>query len=382
MIPMLRALGVLGLTVAMAGCGFWGGTEEVQPTPLADFTPEKQVKVLWETDIGVGPGEAYHQFEPAVDGESLFAADREGKVVALDRKSGKQAWSVDLNLPLSGAVGAGHGAVVVASENGDVVALSADDGHEMWRAKVASEVVAPPQFNADLVVVQVINGMVTAFDRESGKQRWTFDSQIPQLSLRGTSAPLVFNDVTLAGFANGKLIAINNQSGAELWEQRIALAEGRSELERIVDVDGRPILYEGLMFVSSYHGRLVAINPYNAKIVWSTKYSSYRSLAAGFGNVYAMSADDEVNAFDAKSRASVWQQAGLLHRGLTSPAVLGNTVVVGDAEGYLHFLSQVDGHFVARYNFDSSGFYSAPLVVDDTLYVLSNDGHLAALKLN
>jgi len=376
------AIPVLAVTALLGGCGFWGGETEVEPSELVDFDAEKQVEVLWSTQVGEGPGRMYHQFVPAVGDTNLFAADREGEVVALSRDSGRKVWDVELDMTLSGGIGAGFGVVVVASEDGEVVVLDSATGEELWRARASSEVIAQPQVNAELVVVQVINGQVSAFDRVTGEHRWTFDSQIPQLSLRGTSAPLVTADATLTGFANGKLVAIDNAGGNAVWEQRIALAEGRSELERIVDIDGRPLIFEGLIYVSSYQGRLVALNPRGAQMVWAQEFSSYRGLAAGFGNIYAVSADDGIGALDAGSSASVWHQDALRYRRLTSPATLGDAVVVGDAEGYLHFVSQVDGRFVARYNFDSSGIYSDPVSVDDTLYVFSNDGKLAALKLN
>lgn len=377
----LRTLGVLSLTALLGGCGLWGSQSEVEPSELVDFEPEKQVQVIWETGIGSGPGSNYHQFTPAIGDDYVFAASREGEVIALDRASGKKVWTVELEEPLLGGVGAGSGTLVVANEEGEVIALDSRTGEERWRRQVASEVVAQPQVNSDLVVVQVINGQVAAFDRVTGDARWTYDSQIPQLSLRGTGAPVLTAGVTLAGFANGKLVAIDNNSGNAIWEQRVALAEGRSELERIVDVDGRPLIYDGSVFVGSYQGRLLALNPYGARVIWSQDFSTYRGLAAGFGNVYAVSADDAISAFDAGSSGSVWHQDALLYRRLTSPAILGNTLVVGDAQGYLHFLSQIDGHFVARYNFDSSGLYSDPVVVEDTLYAFSNDGSLAALQL-
>ncbi|GGC11778.1 outer membrane protein assembly factor BamB [Marinobacterium zhoushanense] len=377
-----RSISLLVAAALLSGCGLWGGEAEVEPTKLVSFDAEKQVDVLWSAQVGAGPGSMYHQFVPAVGDVNLFAADREGEVVALSRDAGRKVWDADLEMTLSGGIGAGFGVVVVASEDGEVVALDSDSGEELWRSKVSSEVVAQPQVNAELVVVQVINGQVTALDRVTGEHRWTFDSQIPQLSLRGTSAPVLVANVTLTGFANGKLVAIDNATGNALWEQRIALAEGRSELERIVDIDGRPLLFNGLVYVSSYQGRLMALNPRGAQMVWAQDYSSYRGLAAGFGNIYAISADDEISAFDAGSSASVWHQDALRYRRLTSPVSLGDTVAVADAEGYLHFVSQIDGHFVARYNFDGSGVFSDPVVVDDTLYVFSNDGKLAALKLN
>lgn len=378
----MRTLGALPLALLIGGCGFWGGSDEIEPSPLVDFDAEKQVEQLWSTHAGSGPGEKYHQFVPAVGEQHVFAASQEGVLVAIDRQTGDQVWERELEETLLGGVGAGFGTLVVANDEGQVIALDSSSGEERWRAQVASEVIAQPQVNRDLVVVQVINGQLAAFDRVTGELRWLFDSQIPQLSLRGTSAPVLTPNVTLTGFANGKLVAVDNRSGEAIWEQRVALAEGRSELERIVDVDGRPLIYNGHVYVGSYQGRLLAVNPYGARVIWTKEFSTYRGLAGGFGNLYAVSADDEISALDADSSASVWRQDALRYRRLTSPVALGNTVAVGDAQGYIHFISQIDGHFVARYKFDSSGVFSDPVVVDDTLYVFSNDGRLAALKLN
>ncbi|WP_240776178.1 outer membrane protein assembly factor BamB [Nitrincola alkalilacustris] len=382
MMKSLRGLLLICCAALISACGFWGGVEEVKPNPLVDFTAENSVSVVWSSSIGSGPGRKYHQMRPAIDGNRIFAADSKGLVVALDRSNGQRHWSVNLKDTLMGGVGAGYGKVFVTTESGLLVALDASDGTEVWRRQLASEVTSPAQANPDIVVAQLVSGRLTALDLRTGEHRWTYDAQIPSLTLRGTSSPLVTSDVTFAGFANGRFLALQNDNGSVLWDQRISLTEGRSELERIVDVDGRAILLDNLLYVVGYQGRLVAINPFNAQVIWALDMSSYRSLASGFGNLYVAEANDFVQAVDAGSSASVWRQTNLENRQLTSPGVLGRTVVVGDYEGYLHFMSQTDGRFMARYRVDSSGLRGDMLVVDDTLYVLSNAGRLMALRLN
>jgi len=236
--------------------------------------------------------------------------------------------------------------------------------------------------NTELVVAQLINGQLVAFNGFTGERKWTVDNQVPNLTLRGTSAPVVAADVTIAGMANGNLVAVDNEQGTALWEKTVISPQGRSDLDRVIDIDGRPMIYENTLYVSSYQGRLVAVNPFNAQVLWGKKVSSYRSLAAGFGNIYVSEADDAVQAFDIASSASVWRQAELANRSITSPAVVGTTVAVADYEGYIHFMSQIDGHFVARYAFGSGGVRGDMKVIDDTLYVLGNGGRLAALRLN
>ena len=375
----LLAAVVIGST--LSGCGMFSSEERIKPAELLDFEQEQQLQVLWSVNTGGDLGNKFHQLVPSIDGNRVFATSAEGDLVAADRQSGQVIWRRSLDADVIGGVSAGNGLLVVSMLNGEILALSAEDGSDLWRYQATSEVVSAPQMNSEMLVIQQLDGKLTALDLITGRKLWSFDSQIPRLSLRGTAAPVVAADLTLAGFANGKLIAIENRSGRPVWEQRIALSEGRSELERIIDIDAQPLVYNRLVYVSSYQGRLAAVNPANGQLVWAQDLSSYRGLAGGFGNVYAVTADDSLQAFDARNSASVWRQDGLLNRRLTKPVVLGNNLVVADAEGYVHVLSQIDGHFTARYKLNSSGVQSDLLVKDDVLYALSNDGRLTALTL-
>lgn len=379
---LFRVLAAGVLVASVSGCSLWSSSDEVEPNELVDFESERSVDVVWSARVGSGFGEKYHQFAPASDGVRIYANDAEGTVAAFDLATGKKVWEVELEMALGSGIGVGPSTAVVVTESGMVIALDSSNGQELWRRQVSSEAVAPAQLNRELVVVQLVNGKVTALEINSGEHRWTYDSQVPSLSLRGTSAPIVAADVTFAGFASGKLTALTNTNGTMLWEQRVAEPRGRSELERMVDIDGRPLLANQMLYVSSYQGRLVAINPYDAQIQWARDSSSYRTPAAGFGNVYVVEANDHVQAYDARSSASVWSQPALENRRVSAPAVLGNNLVVGDIEGYLHFMSQVDGHFVARYRADSEGVVGDMLAINDVLYVLGNDGRLLALRLN
>ncbi|MBA4503488.1 outer membrane protein assembly factor BamB [Marinobacterium marinum] len=375
----LLAAAVIG--GSLSGCGMFGSEQQNEPAELIAFEQEQTLELLWSLNIGGSLGEQYHQLVPSIDGDRIFAVSADGEVLAANRESGSVAWRRSLDSAVVGGVGAGNGLVVVSTLKGEVLALSTDDGSDLWRYQASSEVLAQPQMNADMLVIQQLDGKLVALDLITGRQLWSYDSQIPRLSLRGTAAPVVAADLTLAGFANGKLIAIENSSGRPVWEQRVALAEGRSELERIIDIDAQPLVYNRLVYATSYQGRLAAVNPANGQLIWAQELSSYRGLAGGFGNVYAVTEGDGLVAYDARNSASVWRQDGLLNRRLTTPAVLGNSVVVADSEGYLHAVSQIDGHFTARRKLGSSGVQSDLLVKDDVLYVLSDDGRLAALKL-
>ncbi|MEH6577495.1 MAG: outer membrane protein assembly factor BamB [Amphritea sp.] len=370
------------LALNLSACGWWGGEVEIEPAELVSFEEEKDVKTLWRTSIGDGLGDKFNQLTFGINGDVIYACDVEGKVFAINRADGKKLWSVNLDTVVIGGVGVGPQHIAVTTDQGEVIVLNSADGSELWREQLSSEVLAPTQMNENILVAQLLNGKLVAMDINTGEHLWTFDSQIPRLTLRGTSTPIVAANVSVAGFASGKLIAVDNNTGAQLWERRIAAPEGQTELERMVDIDGQPLFLNGVIYAVSYQGKLVAINASSAQILWSQDSSSYQSLAAGFGNIYVSEETGFVQAFDQRSSASVWRQTALEYRQTTAPSVLDNTVVVGDFEGYLHFMSQIDGHFVARHRVDSSGLRGDMKAIDSTLYVLTNDGRLAALQLD
>ena len=380
--PLNTRFIVLALSGAiLSGCGLWSASEEAAPQPLVEFKQEKSFKVVWRVDVGSGFGERFNQIKPAVSESAVYAVDAVGQVSAVSSADGKILWQIDLDQPVSAGVGLGFGTLAVVLDSGELVTLNAADGSELWRVQLSSEVTAQPQINAQMVVVQQVNGQIATYSRESGEQLWVYDAQEPALTLRGTGTPLLLSDGMLAGFANGKVVALAGASGAPVWELRVGDASGRSELERLMDLDGGFVVANDLVFTGGYQGRVVAINPATASTVWTQKFSTYRGLATGFGNIYASDAQGAVEAFDISTSASVWRNSDLANRGLGTPVVLGNQVAVGDSLGYMHLLSQADGHFVSRVEVDSSALYADPVVQGDMIYVLSNAGKLTALTL-
>lgn len=377
----LTRLAVVGLMTAnLSACGWFSSEVEIEPAPLVKFDQEKEVDVVWRTSVG-SLGEKFNQLTMGITAERIYTSSAQGNVYALSRADGDQIWSVDLETAIAGGVGVGPKQIAVTSVEGELIVLNSSDGSEMWRRQLPAEALSPAQMNEQILVSQLQNGSLIAFDANTGVQKWTYDTQIPALTLRGTSAPIVALDATLASFANGKLVAVDNRNGGLLWERLIAAADGKSELERIIDIDGQPIVANGVVYAASYQGKLAAVSVQDAQVLWTKDASSYRKLAAGFGNIYVSEDNSFIQAYDQRTSASVWRQPALEYREASSPAVVGNTVVVGDFAGYLHFMSQIDGRFVARYQVDGSGIRSDMKVVDDTLYVLTNAGRLAALKL-
>ncbi len=375
-----KTAALLALAVLAAGCSSTS-KKELPPAELPKFEKEVQLKKEWSRSIGQGQGETFNMLVPAIDGDSIFAADVEGLVMALDRMSGKVIWKADLELPVSGAVGAGYGLVVVGTLKGEIIALDAVSGEEKWRARVPSEVLAAPAINGDIVLVQTQDDRLIALDADTGDQRWLFDNTPAVLTLRGTGSPVLTNRLAVAGLSSGKVIALDAQRGIPVWEQRVAIPQGRSELERVVDIDGGLLLSGGTLYAVSYQGRLAALDLESGRILWQREASSSVGLAQGYGSVYVSLASGTVEGIDERSASALWSNDALARRQLSAPEVFSSYVAFGDLEGYLHLISQVDGRFVGRERIDSDGLRARPLVVGDWLYAFGNGGNLVAMTI-
>ncbi|MCY1399252.1 Outer membrane protein assembly factor BamB [compost metagenome] len=375
-----KHVALLALTLLAVGCSS-NSKKELPPAELTDFTEEVRLEKQWSRSVGDGQGDLYNLLEPAVDGSVIYAASAEGRVMAIQRESGDVLWKQDLDLPVSGGVGVGHGMVLIGTLRGDVIALDETSGEQKWRTRVTSEVLSAPATDGDVVVVQTQDDKLIAFDAASGNRRWIYESSVPVLTLRGTGAPLIAGRLALAGLASGKVIAVDVQRGLPVWEQRVAVPQGRSELERVVDIDGGLTLVDNILYVASYQGRAAALDVSTGRVLWQREASSYAGVAEGFGNVYVSEASGTVEGLDSRGASSLWRNESLARRQLSAPAILSSNVVVGDVEGYVHLLSQVDGRFVGREKVDGDGVRVRPLVVGNWMYVFGNSGDLVAYTI-
>lgn len=375
-----KTAALLTLAVLAAGCSS-KDTKEPEPAELTKFEAEISLKKEWSRSIGEGQGKTYNLLTPVVYGDQIYAADVEGLVVSMDRLTGKVNWKKKLDTPVSGGVGAGYGLVLVGTLRGEVLALDVSTGEERWRSQVSSEVLAAPAVNGDIVLVQTQDDRLIALEMDTGAQRWSYESSPAVLTLRGTGAPLLTNQLAVAGLSSGKVVALDTRRGLPVWEQRVAIPQGRSELERVVDIDGGLLLSGGTLYVTSYQGRAAALELESGRVLWQHDASSYSGAALGYGSVYLSLADGTVEGIDERSTTALWRNESMARRQLSAPAVFSSYVVVGDIEGYLHLLSQVDGRFVARERIDSSGVRARPVVEGDWLYAFGNDGKLVALTI-
>ncbi|HEC20360.1 MAG TPA: outer membrane protein assembly factor BamB [Gammaproteobacteria bacterium] len=391
-------MSLLGASLLLVACGS-SPKDYADAAPLASITPRMAFKPLWARATGEVPDYAHTQLPITGDGRGVYVASRQGEVMAFDAQTGKRLWRSDLGEALTGGPGVGEQLLFVATREAELVALDKTTGIERWRQRISSEMLATPVVAGELVVTQTIDGRLAAYRARDGKKRWDYGRSTPKLTLRGTSTPLIVGDSVLAGFADGHLLKLNLITGELLWEATIAVPHGRTELERLVDIDGLFSVADDVVYVSSYQGRVAAVSIADGNILWARDMSSYTGLTVNAQHVFITDASSRVWALDARTGATLWRQDGLARRELTAPAVLGDVVVVADFAGFVHGLSREDGAFVARENLDKAWselvyvwdddvledvFRTVsvpPRVIDDTLFVRDNLGALLALRL-
>lgn len=377
---MRATLGAVALAL-LAGCAS-KGEPAYTPKELRSFNETSSLDSQWRRSVGDGFGRARYPIAPAREGNTVFAADANGLVAAFSAQSGEREWQVELDTPISSALNAIAGQVYLGTRNGEVIALSQRDGSVSWRSRVSSEVLAAPQANQQLLLVQSIDGQITALDRASGEERWVYTSSQPALTLRGTGTPMVIDPVTFVGTANGRLATLDNRSGQPLWEMQIATPRGRSDVERLVDLSGQPVLSpDGRLFVTSYNGRVVALEATKGGTLWEANISS-RHTPVLVGNLLLVVSDNShVIALDANSGQEVWRNTDLEDRWLTPPAFADGRLVVGDFEGYVHLLDAREGNLVGRTRVHSSGISVRPVTEGSTIHVQANNGRLETLEV-
>ncbi len=367
----------LGLLAALAGCD--KDTVVEPPAELVDLKATLQVHRLWSEGMGGGGEVLRLTLGVAGAGDLVYAAGRDGKVRALDAATGKQRWQVDTDLELSAGPGVGYGMVVVGTSDGDVVALDAATGKPRWKARVPGEILAPPLVNPEHVIVRSVEGRLRALSASTGKEEWVVEDTVPRLSLRGTATPVAASgEAVVCGFDTGKVMAVGIARGEILWQTQLTTPHGRTELERLSDVDSAVQVSGKDVYAVGFQGRVAMIALDTGQLWWSRDVSSYRGLAIDDDQVYVSTSDGDVVALRRRDGTIVWQQKGLARRGLSAPAVDGNAVVVGDFEGYLHWLDRGTGRFVAREHPGGTRIAAPPLVTGGRVFVIDEGGHLEA----
>jgi len=377
-IPALAALLLLN------GCSWiksWGDDDDPEaPAELVDFDPTLKVGKSWSTDVGKGLDKTGRQIRPAFSSGSLYAADFKGMLLAIDAESGRKLWEIKTELPFTGGPGVSGNLLLMGTENGEVFAFDASTGTQLWSATVTSEVLAAPAESDGIVVVRCIDGRVFGLDADTGQRLWVYDHSVPLLTLRGNAPLLLRAGVVFVGYDGGQVVALKLMDGILMWEQTLVTAEGRTELERLSDIDGQIVFIASDLLVSSYKNRLASLAADSGRLLWFKDVSSATGVAVDRTRLTLSDKDGNVWLLDRRNGAESWKLDQLYNRGLTRPVFHGGFIVVGDAEGYLHWISVDSGQFVAREKTGGKGFAGPPLVVGNTLYVMTKKGSLIAYR--
>lgn len=377
------------LLLGLSGCTYlnplnwFSKDEEVNaPVELGAFDREVEMRQQWRVSVGNGQGDNYTEITPVIDGGVIYAASENGVVLAVELSTGNVLWRQRLDSTITGGVGAGEGLVMVGTERAEVVALDQGNGEILWTGAVSSEVLSAPQTNGDIAVVQTVDGKLVALEARDGSLRWTYETTLPALTLRGTSQPVITPlGSVIAGFSNGTLISVDADDGVLFWEERVAIPEGRYDIDRVIDVDGDLLLDSNRILAASYQGNLMAFEISSGRIVWGLEASSYHGMEQGFGNIYYCDDESRVIAVRDNSEDIVWENVDLHFRAITAPTAIRNFIAVADFEGYIHLISQIDGRLVGRFQVNRDGVRARLLANEGSLYVFDNDGSLTALSL-
>jgi outer membrane protein assembly factor BamB len=376
---LLLPLSFAALLIA-AGCSKDKDVEP--PATLVDFPAKLPMKKLWSEGVGGGKKQMVLRLGlgPAVDNGIVFAASHKGELLAAALDTGRHIWVKNLKIPISAGPGAGAGLVVVGSSKGAIVALDGATGHEVWHSHVNSELLSAPAISEKIVVLRSVDGRLHGLDAHTGKELWSVEQQVPRLSLRGTATPIIAKEVAISGFDNGKIMAVSVNTGDTVWDTALASPHGRTELDRLVDIDSAVRTVGDNVFATGFQGRTAMLALDSGQVWWSHDMSSYRGLAVDADNLYVTQSDGIVVALRQRDGSELWRNQKLKLRRLSAPVLTTTAVAVADFEGYVHWLDKSTGELVAREHIAKERVSNPPVSVDDTVVVLTDGGKLAAYQ--
>ncbi len=392
-----RLLGFAAMVFLLAGCstvkGWFGSKDKpdekpTKPAELVDITPSVTIAKLWRSNVGKGEDRLGLQQGPVVVDGKVYAAAVEGGVYALDLQTGKEIWRYKPEkqkdkpeLRLSGGPGAGDGLVVVGTLEGKIVALDAATGTEKWQANVPNEVISAPVVGQGMVFVRTTDGRLSVFDANSGERRWFWEHELPSLTVRGTAPVTLGHGVVFAPNDDGTLVALNANDGRELWTQSVGIPEGRTELERMSDVDGPAVLEGTTLFATSFKQETIAIEGPSGRPLWTRDSGGAGGLDVSSSVVVVSDRAGTVWGLDKYSGNASWSNPALARRSVTAPTIQGDYAVVGDLDGYVHWLRLSDGQFAARERAGGARIKAKPVLANGILLVQNVDGELTAFTV-
>lgn len=378
---MRRILILLTLTLVFnISCSSKKKTKKFEPVKVEDIVQQGQFKQLWSLKLE-GSKKAYgYKLIPFIDNKDVYLTSQNGTVLKLNTETGKKAWATELDLEISAGPGVGADILVVGTPEGSVIALNKDDGAQLWSVKLSSEILSPPVLENNMAIIRAQDGKVYALSTANGERQWLFDTNIPNLTLRGNSKPIVKAGRVYIGFDNGKVAAIKQESGEVIWSRNVVDSKGKTELARIVDIDGDMALIATDLYLSSAVGKTIAVATESGRVMWSKDIGSAVGVTASRSSLYILDHESNVHALDRTNGTEAWGTKAFEYRLLTRPVFYLGDIIVGDYEGYIHVLSGDDGQIIARKRMGKSSFYSQPASSGSTLIAYNKDGTVTAFE--
>lgn len=375
-----RLAAALAVLVLLAACATNKSKNIDEPADLTKFTSTAKVEQVWSATAGDAAAKQRLGLAVATDGTAVFSASHKGEVVAFNVTNGKRLWQTKTGLALTGGPGVGDGIVVAGTGYGDIVALDAATGARKWKAYINSEVLAAPAISGGVVVMRMADGRVVGLKVADGTEIWSVEQQVPKLSLRGTAKPVIVGDVALCGFDTGRVMALSLKDGTTLWDVIVSPASGKSEIERLIDVDSAVKVVDGEVYAVTFQGKAASVDRDTGRVLWTRDVSSYAGLTTDAESVYVSESRGALVKFGRKTGDEVWKQEVLAHRRLSPPAMLGSLVAVADLEGYVHFFDAQTGELAGRIHALGERVTAPPLVVGDLLIMMDEKGRIVALR--
>jgi outer membrane protein assembly factor BamB len=362
----------------LTGCAGLGDDNTSMPAPLTAYPFQFQPVLLWSVATGRGMGDDYLRLSPVIQENKVFVASKSGLVTALELTHGHKLWQKNIKQIITSGPAVREGIVIIVTKQPQVIALAADTGDVLWRAILPNQVLAPPAIGDEQVIFKTVDGKVLALELQTGESLWAYEHGSPMLILRSSSAPQIVGNKVVVGFSDGKLAALNLSNGSLLWERNIAFPQGVTAADQLIDIAADPLLSCDVIYVVTYQGQLAAVSLRSGRILWQRNFSSYSGLSVG-NSLYITDTEGGVWAFDRSTGELLWQQQLLRHRGLTAPTIFGNSLIIGDQEGYIHWLAQSDGHPLARdLVHDNASIIANPVVDYPMVCILTREGGLSA----
>ena len=381
---------LLFISLFIMGCSS-SPSPVLPPVKLSPIESKVSFTEDWSGSYNEGVSDNYYFIEPVFYNNTVYVVDYLGELSAIDQTSGDTLWSVKLNQIISAGLTRINTRLFLGTNNGEVIALNIENGKLLWTSKVTSEIFAKPIQAGNFIIVKTVDGKITALDHKTGESKWTYDRPVPALTLRGNSSPVVYDNTLIAGLDNGKLVGLSLDTGQELWSVAISSPRGRTEIERMVDIDATPVIKGEYLFVVSYQGKIASIHIPSGKMVWNRDFSAYTGIAFNQSSIFVTDSEGYVWSLDQSSGATIWKQDKLLRRSVTKPSLFKDSVAVADFNGFIHLLDIKDGRIKGRIHLDgtgketsddflfdkSSNILVAPIAVKDSLFVFDRLGYIA-----